>query len=109
MLNPGAVGLHIIESFVSAVPLITLASARHGPEFEYIEHPRNAWVVERADAELIAKAAYHVLTTPTLLSQMRDQCRGDAARYTLENMVDHFANGVVDCLREHGHKVDPKA
>ena len=102
MLNPGLVGLHVVDAFVARTPLVTQASARHSPEYAYLVHNRNGWVVDNDGAAAYADAVVKIFSSTTLLSEMAEQCALEAKRYTLDNMVENFAQGVVACLRSHG-------
>ena len=37
-ISPGAVGLHVLDSFIAGIPLITTKAALHGPEIGYVEN-----------------------------------------------------------------------
>lgn len=106
MLNPGLVGLHVVDAFVARTPLVTQASAKHSPEYAYLVHKRNGWVVDEDSAAAYADAVEKIFSSPSLLSELREQCARDAKRYTLDNMVENFAQGVVACLRAHGRSID---
>jgi hypothetical protein len=97
MLAPGAVGLQILDSFVSGVPLITTRDARHGPEIGYLESGVNG---EMTDSN--TKDFADVVTTMILDVGYRARLSAAAAtaseRYTLSAMVGRFATGIQDCL-----------
>ena len=46
VLNPGLVGLHVLDSFCAGVPMVTTADARHSPEIAYLEDGNNGLVVQ---------------------------------------------------------------
>lgn len=97
MLNPGALGLGVIDSFVCGVPLVTLADGRHGPEIAYLQHGANGLVVQ-AEQSAFVTAAISVLDDEHLSVQLKQGCSEAAARYTIENMAENFATGVLACL-----------
>ena len=99
MLNPGLVGLHIVDAFVAKTPLITQASSSHGPEYDYLRQGENGISVLTDDAAAYANAVGEVLNDPTRLMAMRAECAVDAKRFTVENMVDNFVAGILDCLK----------
>ncbi|MBV8502321.1 MAG: glycosyltransferase family 4 protein [Paucibacter sp.] len=98
LLNPGAVGLHVIDSFISGCPLVSLAEARHGPEIAYLEHGRNALLLDRDDAGAFADAACGLLADAGRLAAMRAACEEAGRRYTLDAMVENFARGALAAL-----------
>ncbi|MEQ1808070.1 MAG: glycosyltransferase family 4 protein [Burkholderiales bacterium] len=102
MLNPGSVGLHVVDAFVAGTPLVTQASAQHGPEFDYLVDGINGCVVFDDNPESYADAVVRLFTEPGTLDSMRAQCEHYAEKYTLEAMANHFSEGIVACLRVHG-------
>ena len=97
VVNPGAVGLHVLDSFVSGVPMATTADARHGPEAAYLEHGVNGLNVlggcpeySRAVIDLLSDAAY--------FERVRQASAVSAEKFTLKNMVENFVNGIERCL-----------
>ena len=104
MLNPGLVGLHVVDAFVAQTPLVTQASARHSPEYDYLVHGENGWVVNEDGPQEYADAVGAIFSSPELLSKMRQRCARDSKKYTLENMAENFAQGVVDCLTANGKR-----
>ncbi|WP_159400926.1 glycosyltransferase family 4 protein [Streptomyces sp. NRRL B-24484] len=99
LLMPGLVGLCAVDSFVLETPVVTTPWPWHAPEFEYLEHGRNA-LVAPDDVQQYADAVAGLLGSPAELGAMRSECRKDAARYTVEEMSRRFADGLVDLLRD---------
>lgn len=104
MLNPGSVGLHIVDSFAACTPLITQCSAMHGPEYDYLIDGVNGLSVTDDSAQSYADAVATVFTQPGLLAAMQAQCADDAKVYTLECMVQNFVNGIAACLESTGNR-----
>lgn len=102
MFNPGLVGLHVVDAFVGRTPIITQASAMHSPEFDYLIDGVNGIVVHSDDAASYADAVAALLLDGARLQAMQLRCVEDARHYTLDNMVDRFANGVLACLEHSG-------
>lgn len=97
-LSPGAVGLHVLDSFVAGLPLITTDDALHGPEIAYLLHDENSLICPGNSA------AY----AQTVLALMGDLARRDrisaaaraaAEQYTLASMVERFTQGMLACLQ----------
>jgi glycosyltransferase involved in cell wall biosynthesis len=99
MLNPGLVGLHVVDSFVAGCPLVTLATSRHSPEIEYLEDGENAIVVKTDSVSDYATQVGRLLTDPSRLDRMEANCLAAAKRYTLDAMVENFSSGILAALR----------
>jgi glycosyltransferase involved in cell wall biosynthesis len=102
VLMPGAVGLVVLDSFVLGVPMVTTDVPYHGPEIEYLEHGVNGWIVaDSEDPEPYARAVLDVLTRPGLHEKLVQGCERAKLRYTNEEMVERFAQGIVRALALH--------
>jgi len=97
VLNPGLVGLHIVDSFCAGVPMVTTAEARHSPEIAYLDSGVNGLIVQ-GGVQAYADAVVSLLNDSHRLSNMRDAALKSAERYTLDNMVKNFCDGVERCL-----------
>lgn len=53
-VSPGDVGLGVLHSFAYGVPIVTVSSARHGPEIENVQHDVNGILYEGGPSELAA-------------------------------------------------------
>lgn len=96
-LSPGAVGLHVLDSFVAGTPMITTADALHGPEIAYLENDVNG-LVTRGDASSYADAISRCIGEPEQAGRLRRNALQTAPRYTLDAMVDRFADGLAACV-----------
>jgi len=101
LLMPGLVGLCAVDSFVLQTPVVTTRWPWHAPEFEYLEHGRNALVVPD-DVRQYAGAVANLLESPGELEAMRRECCKDAEQYTVEEMSRRFADGLVQLLQDTG-------
>ena len=97
VINPGAVGLHILDSFCSGAPMITTRDSKHGPELAYLHSGENGLIVD-GDAEAYAAAVIALLRDAPRLDALKRAALTDARRYTLENMVNRFADGIERCI-----------
>lgn len=97
-LNPGLVGLAIVESFAMGLPFFTTDCGIHSPEIAYLQEGRNGYMTP-VDEALFASQVVKVLSDQPLLARLALNCREDAAKYTIENMAGNFAAGVVRCLQ----------
>lgn len=94
MLNPGLVGLGVLDAFAAELPLIGCDHPAQMPEFEYLRHGHNGWLVPR-DAQALADAVRQLLSDAPLAARLREGCRQSAQRLTLEAMVQRFVGGLV--------------
>lgn len=100
LLLPGAVGLVIIDAFLAQVPLVTTEGAGHGPEIDYLVDDVNGVMVRQAnDVGLYVSRVVSLLRNDQGLSRLREGCRVAAKTYTMDAMVERFAQGVLAALR----------
>ena len=102
MLNPGLVGLHIVDSFVAGTPLVTQTAALHSPEYDYLDNGLNGLSVGDDSARAYADAVVSIYLEEGRLLRMGERCAADARRYTLDAMASNFTAGIVTCLRQAG-------
>ena len=101
-LNPGLVGLHVLDAFSAGLPMVTTATALHSPEIAYLEHGVNGVVSESDDIAGYAEPIIELLLDKTRWQAMSQQCLADASRYTVENMAENFSSGILRCLEYYG-------
>jgi glycosyltransferase involved in cell wall biosynthesis len=96
-INPGLVGLHVLDAFAAGLPMVTMAESKHSPEICYLVDGHNGYLTgnsldQYADAILKLfndKAAYRAICRQALL---------DAQKYTVERMAENFIDGIEKCL-----------
>lgn len=93
MLNPGLVGLGILDSFVAAVPLVTTQCGLHSPEVAYLRSGENG-LMTSDDLDAFVAAARSICSNADLAAKLREGCRRSASRYTLDHMAAQFSSGV---------------
>ena len=98
MLNPGLVGLNILDSFALGIPMITTNCGFHSPEIAYLESGRNGLMVS-VDVEEYVSAVAHLFADDGARAAMISAGREDARRYSLDNMVENFCNGISLALK----------
>jgi L-malate glycosyltransferase len=99
MVNPGAVGLTMVDSFACQVPLFTTNCSVHGPEIDYLINFENG-VMTNNSVDAYADAVAQGLKDPALWARLQAGCARAAERYTMENMVEQFVCGVMLCLQK---------
>ncbi len=96
-LNPGLVGLGILDGFCAGLPIITTNVTFHSPEIEYLKDGINSLIV-LPDTDSFTKAVLSLLNDNVAFARLRQGAIESAERYTMEAMVTNFANGVKECL-----------
>lgn len=99
VLNPGLVGLHIVDSFSAGVPMITMDYEFHSPEFAYLVPGHNG-LVSKADVGEYAKVAVELLTQPAYQKALAASARQSADDYSLTSMVDLYTSGILQAMQE---------
>ena len=98
MFNPGLVGLHIVDAFCAGLIMATTSTARHSPEIAYLRDGVNGVIAQGDDPRQYAEAVLDILTAPDRLATMRAASLRDSQRYTLDNMVLRFVDGIEQAL-----------
>jgi glycosyltransferase involved in cell wall biosynthesis len=96
-LNPGLVGLGILDSFCAELPFVTTDEALHSPEIDYLENGVNGLKVS-GNANVFAEAVLDLMCNPERVAKMRQAARETAAQYTVENMVAKTCDGIFKSL-----------
>jgi glycosyltransferase involved in cell wall biosynthesis len=98
-IHPGLVGLHVIDAFATASPMVTADISYHSHEIEYLEPDVNALVLaESASPVELAAAVAELFADNARLSTLQSGCRSAAEVYTMDAMVERFATGVLLAL-----------
>lgn len=97
MLNPGLVGLGILDSFVCQVPMVTTDCGLHSPEIAYLNNGMNGLMTSNT-VTACAEACIDLLQDSSALQRLKEGCAQSATTYTVENMASHFAAGIQGCL-----------
>lgn len=96
-LNPGLVGLAILDSFAAGLPLITTDLPIHSPEIAYLESGVNGLMAPYA-ADPWARAVTALLQDGSRLTAMGRSAIATSRKYTLEKMAENVAQGIERCL-----------
>lgn len=97
LLNPGMVGLGILDSFVAQVPMVTSACGYHSPEIAYLENGVNGLMTPN-DVNAYADVVQGLLEDQSMYRKLREGCARSAKNVSLEKMADHFCEGIERCL-----------
>lgn len=96
-MMPGAVGLGIIDSFVTGVPLFTTSNPSHGPEIVYLDDGVNG-LMTPDDLPVYAARVGDYLEDRDKLDALKAGSRRSARHYTIENMAARFCEGIGQVL-----------
>ncbi len=98
VLNPGLIGLIVLDAFCVGLPVITTGgTTQHSPEIVYLEHNVNG-LVTKPNALEYAAAILALIDDPAKYHAMREAAAESGKIYTQENMVLLFAQGIQACL-----------
>jgi glycosyltransferase involved in cell wall biosynthesis len=96
-LNPGMVGLSILDAFCAGLPMLTTDYPGHSPEIDYLETGMNG-LRSAFEIEAYAGLAAELCADSTLLAQLRKGAFLSGEQYSLEAMVTNFSEGIERCL-----------
>ena len=102
LIIPSLVGLSIIDSFVSGVPLVTTDAKGHGPEIEYLENGVNG-IMTKNTVTAYSSSIIELLQSEEKRFMLVEGCRQSAKKYTITNMVNNFYSGLVNALNGSLH------
>jgi len=98
-LNPGLVGLGILDAFALGVPLITSDIPYHSPEIAYLKPDRNGVIVDDCgEPSVYAETVVRLMSDAPRRAALIAEARRDAAALTTEAMVDNFSDGILRAL-----------
>lgn len=99
LLNPGLVGLPILDAFSLGLPIVTCELPCHSPEIEYLKPGVNGLILPNATRPYqYAMEVSTLLQDPERLRRLAAGAQESGHRYTLEEMVDRFAAGILAAL-----------
>lgn len=97
MLNPGLVGLGILDAFVAGLPLMTTDCHIHSPEISYLTNGYNGCMTENSIDRYVA-ATLSLLRNAQELRRLQAGASASGEHYSIENMTDRFCDGLLRCL-----------
>lgn len=104
-IHPGLVGLHVIDCFATATPLVTADLDYHSHEVSYLGPDNSVVLNEDVDAATFAEAVIELFGDEARLEQLAAGCARAAGVYTLDAMVSNFADGIEAALASTGRWV----
>lgn len=97
IMNPGLVGLGILDALVAGVPLVTTDCGLHSPEIDYLRHGENGFMTANSMQDYV-QAVERVLSDAALMNHLWENRAKPAYRYTIENMAAQFRVGILKAL-----------
>ena len=97
MMNPGSVGLNVLDAFGLGIPIVTTEWRFHGPEIAYLENGVNG-LITSDDPGAYAKEVAGLLQNREKLGALRAGCLSSARQYTLHAMAERFSDGILEAL-----------
>lgn len=98
-LNPGLVGLGILDCFALGVPLVTSDVPYHSPEIAYLKPGVNGMMIDDAnDPALFAAGVVALIQDDARCAAFAEAGRETVSHITNEAMVENFTRGILACL-----------
>jgi len=98
LLNPGLVGLGILDAFVTGVPLVTTDCGIHSPEIAYLRQHENGLMTDNTLDAFVA-GVRQVLNDDAYRARLVAGCHEATEHYSIENMVRNFRDGILGALK----------
>ncbi len=93
-VHPGAVGLAPLQAMAHGLPVVTVASAYHKPEFGYLNE-RNSLVLPAATSPSdYGRALAELAGSPLLGPEARHGIWDSVSHLTVDRMADNFIEGI---------------
>jgi glycosyltransferase involved in cell wall biosynthesis len=92
-LNPGMVGLAILDAFTASLPVFTTKQAEHSPEIDYLQGGYNGMMSDMSEHEF-ADMVSSAFASDTLISTLRHNALASSEQFSIENMANHFLAGI---------------
>ena len=97
----GTAGLAIVDSFAAGLPVIATKLPTHPPEISYLRSCENGILAEPNSTDLAA-AVIEIISSPSILANLRNGAAAAGSKYTIEAMVENFSGGIKQCLARYG-------
>lgn len=96
LLNPGLVGLNVLDAFACGLPMLTTDCGFHSPEVVYLDATNGVMTPDSVAA--YAAACIRLANQPAELASLRLGCARSADLYSIEDMAERFTKGIVEAL-----------
>lgn len=97
ILNPGLVGLNVVDAFSAGKVFVTMEANFHSPEVSYIKNGENG-IMTTHSIDDYSQEVISLLQDEKRREMIETRSRETADEISLENMVDRFVDGVKSAL-----------
>lgn len=97
MLNPGLVGLGILDAFVAGLPMVTTDCHLHSPEIAYLDSGRNG-LMTADSVPAFVDAAVGLCSDEARRQALAEGAERAGADYSIQRMAERFTAGIVAAL-----------
>ena len=97
-LNPGLVGLAILDSFAAGLPFIATNYKGHSPEIAYLEENVNGCRFP-FNLQSYVDGVSSIINDKNCLLKMQFAAKKSANYFSLTNMVNNVYKGICECLK----------
>lgn len=98
ILNPGMVGLGILDGFAAGRPMLTMRSPRHSPEIAYLRAGVNGEMTE-PEMSAYVDAVCRLHEDSARRARMASAAKVSAQTYSIQAMAERFATGIQLALQ----------
>ncbi|HLN25330.1 MAG TPA: glycosyltransferase family 4 protein [Patescibacteria group bacterium] len=98
MLNPGLLGLHILDAFCAGIPLVSTSNALHSPEISYLENNVNG-LLTAGTPEAYAAGVLQILEDTGFAQRLIQKGLEASRLYTVGAMAEQYVDGIARCLQ----------
>lgn len=98
LLNPGLVGLGIVDGFAAGLPTITTDFSHHSVEISYLKHNKNG-VKTPFETDVYATTISNLFNDHQRLSSLQRNANESMKEFSIERMADNFFNGICNASR----------
>lgn len=96
-LNPGMVGLGILDTFVAGKPIVTTDCGIHSPEVAYLQHGVNGIISKNTLKDYIEQVN-KLISNKAYRESLGVAAKESIHRYSVENMASNFCEGILKVL-----------
>lgn len=98
ILNPGLIGLVVLDAFCAGLPVVTTGGdTRHSPEVAMLEENLTGFF-PAPTPQAYAQTVIDLLADKERYAKSCHAAIQAGKKYTIDNMVQHFADGIEACL-----------
>jgi len=95
LMVPEWIGLVAVDCLATGKPMVSTRHDSHSPEFEYLVEGETLLLSRHTPTDF-AQAILELMRKPERLTRMSQCAQRDAVRFSVENMANNFADGVIE-------------